>query len=103
MREYNLPPDVNKEAEKAVGGILTFKQAGWLGGGFLLLMGTAIGVSMLTKSVPMSIICGIVAGVWTVPMAFKKKLDQPLLGYFLLKVKHLRKTHRIINTREVKR
>ena len=102
MREYHLPPDVNKEEEKAVGGVLTFKQTAWIALGIILIMGFSILIGSLTNNVPVAIVLSVFFGIWTIPMAFKKKFDQSLLSYFRMKVKHLKKTHRLINQREVR-
>lgn len=95
---YLIPPDTN-EKEKAIGGVLTFFQAGWIAGGAVigLIMGAIAYV--ITQSTPVTIIFaipGILAGL---PFAFYKKYEMPFFTYLRRKKKFNNKPHKLINTK----
>lgn len=99
-RIYNVPADV-REKEKIIGGILTIGQGAWLMGGFVLGLGSFAGVYLLTKIVPLAIIVGFPNACLGVPFAFIKKNGVPLPTYIVRKYKFNKKSHKLINRRNV--
>ena len=95
-RTYEIPPDTS-EKEKAIGGILTFVQFGWLIGGFIIAMFVFLLFYLPTKSY---IIAGIVAvpvALIGVPFAFYKKYEMSFIKYLMVKRKFKSKTKQLLN------
>lgn len=93
---YFIPPDTN-EKEKAIGGLLTFQQAGWIAGGFIIGIGFGALAYLITKSTPVTIIFalpGIIAGL---PFAFLKRYEMSLFTYLRRKKKFNNKEKKLIN------
>lgn len=99
-RIYNVPADV-REKEKIIGGILTMAQGMWLMGGFVLGLGAFAGVYVLTRAVPLALIVGLPNACLGMPFAFIKKNGVPLPTYLFRKYKFNKKSHKLINRREV--
>lgn len=93
---YKVSADVS-EKEKAIGGILTFGQGGWLALGFILIAGLFL---ILTQFLP-----GILALILAVPpgaivgcmFAFYKKEELPLSTYLLYRRNFKKKTKLLVN------
>lgn len=93
---YFIPPDTN-EKEKAIGGLLTFQQAGWIAGGFIIGIACGALAYLITSSTPVTIIFalpGIIAGL---PFAFFKKYEMSLFTYLKRKKRFDRKEKKLIN------
>ena len=88
-RNYEVPPDTS-EKEKAIGGILTFVQFGWLIGGLVIAMIIFLLFYLPTKSY-------IIAGIFSVPFAFYKKYEMSLIKYLMTKKKFDSKTKQLLN------
>lgn len=99
-RVYNVPADV-REKEKIIGGLLTLSQGAWLMGGFILGLGSFAGVYLLTKIVPLAIIAGLPTACTGVPFAFFKKNGVALPTYIVRKYKFNKKSHKLMNKRDV--
>jgi len=97
-RTYDIPPDTS-EKEKAIGGLLTFAQFGWLIGGFVIGLLIFLGIYMLIKNTVIGVICALPFALIGLPFAFSKKYEMPLLTYLNVKRKFKSKTHKLINTR----
>lgn len=95
-RLYKVSADVS-EKEKAIGGIMTFAQGGWLLLGLLL----GVGVFLLLRLViPMflALILGVIPfAVLGGIFAFYKKGGLPFPTYLVYKKKFEKKTPRLIN------
>ena len=99
-RIYNVPADV-REKEKIIGGLLTIGQGAWLMGGFILGLGSFAGVYLLTRMVPLAIIAGLPMCLTGIPFAFFKKNGVPLPTYIVRKYNFNRKSHKLINKRDI--
>ena len=99
-RIYNVPADV-REKEKIIGGLLTIAQGAWLMGGFILGLGSFAGTYMFTGMVPLAIITGLPIACTGIPFAFFKKNGIPLPTNIVRKYKFKRKSHKLINKRDV--
>lgn len=95
-KTYMIPPDTN-EKEKAIGGVLTFGQAGWLAGG--LVIGLALGALAytITKSIPVTVIFALPGIALCLPFAFYKKKNMTLFTYLKRKKKFNQKEKHLIN------
>ena len=96
-RVYRLPDDMN-EKEKAVGGILTFAQTGWIGRGGIVAM--AIFLALAKKiGVVIAIVIGLIPGLAiAIPFAFYKKGGLSFASYLAWRIKFARKDKYLINT-----
>ena len=99
-RVYNVPADV-REKEKIIGGLLTLSQGAWLMGGFILGLGSFAGVYLLTKIVPLAIIAGLPTACTGVPFTWRKKNGVALPTYIVRKYKFNKKSHKLMNKRDV--
>ena len=90
-RNYEIPPDTS-EKEKAIGGILTFGQFGWLIGGVVIALLVFVVIYLITRVEVVSII-------FAIPFAFYKKYEMTLLKYLItkkrfdMKIKNLTNKH----------
>lgn len=98
MRAYQASP-ANNEKEKAVGGIMTFTQLGWI------LAGVVIGFILFYMFYG---IMGFVSIIFAIPFiaigcvfAFKKKGDLTLFEYIRLKREHKGKTKKLFNNKTI--
>ena len=96
-RLYRISADTS-EKEKAVGGILTFGQAGWLDLGLIVFAAVFIGLSRVIPAV----LAGIIAlapglGI-ALPFAFFKKGELTLTQYLKWRFLFQRKNRYMINT-----
>ena len=96
-RLYKVSADTS-EKEKAVGGIMTFGQAGWLVLGFVvdaalfLLMAQVLpGIMALILAIPPGLIGGLL-------FAFYKKEQLPLFTYLMLNYRFKQKNKTLVNT-----
>lgn len=93
---YKVSADIN-EKEKAVGGILTFGQAGWLVLGFLICAGLFLLLANILPPV-LALILGIPPGIaFGCVFAFYKKEGLPLSTYIIYKRSFNRKSKLIVN------
>jgi len=95
-RNYDVPPDTS-EKEKAIGGILTFVQFGWLIGGLVIGLLVFLLFYLPTKSYKVGGIFAVPVALIGVPFAFYKKYEMPLLKYLMVKRKFEAKTKQLIN------
>lgn len=96
MRNYEVPPDTS-EKEKAIGGILTFGQFGWLLGGVVIALIVFTLLYLPTKSEVISIVFAFPFALLGVPFAFYKKYEMPLLKYLITKKKFNVKIKNLVN------
>lgn len=95
-RVYKVAADMS-EKEKAVGGIMTFGQAGWLVLGFMICAGLFL---LLANIIPpmMALIIAIPPGVaFGCIFAFYKKEGLPLSTYLLYKHNFAKKSKLLVN------
>ena len=97
--QYKIPID-SREEEKAIGGIITFKQFGWLAGGFSGTLAIFGGVYSLTESIVLGFILGIWPIIIVIPFAFYKLHDMSLWKYIQVKQMFSLKTSRLLNKKE---
>ena len=96
-RVYRLPDDMN-EKEKAVGGILTFGQTGWIVLGGLIAMVIFLGLAKKIGAV-VALLIGLVPGAAiAIPFAFYKKGGLSFASYLIWRIKFARKDKHLINT-----
>ena len=100
-RSYNIPPDTS-EKEKAIGGVLTFAQFGWLVGGLVIALIVFLIIKVLTNITVLSVICAFPFALTGLPFAFYTKYEMPLLKYLLEKRKFQSKTKQLINKKDIK-
>lgn len=100
-RVYTVPADV-REKERIIGGILTMGQFAWIVGGFLVGLASLSGVYLLTKTFVIATPVGIMFAGTGLPFAFYKKNGVELPVYIKRKIKHSKKTHKLINKRDLK-
>lgn len=96
---YDIPPDTS-EKEKAIGGILTFAQFGWLMGGFVIAILVFLGLNSILGKTP-AIICAIPFLFTGAPFAFYTKYEMSLLKYIIEKNKFKKKNKRLINKKNI--
>lgn len=85
MQRYSLPPTIN-EQEKIIGGVLTVAQAIFLGIAFVCGFGLAQFGFNLSGNIFVAIICGAVAALPGIGLAFLKKHDygdMPISQYLI--------------------
>lgn len=97
-RTYDVPPDTS-EKEKAIGGILTFGQFGWLIGGVVLGLLVYLVVYTITQTAIIGGFFAVPVALTGVPFAFYKKYEMSLLKYLITKKKFESKTKELINKR----
>ena len=100
-RLRDIPPDTN-EKEKAVGGVITFGQLGWLLGGLVLAIFTYIIIYAIVRVQVVAIIFAIPALISGAPFALYKKHDMSLFEYLTLKKKYKKKSKYLINGKDDK-
>lgn len=96
-RVYRVASDMS-EKEKAVGGLLTFDQAGWVVCG--LVVGAAVFVGLANFMPPMLalFISLIPAGGIAIPFAFYNKGGLSLVQYLVWRVRFRKKSKYLVNT-----
>ena len=97
-RTYNLSPDSNGD-EKAIGGILTFKQFFWLLAGFVIGLVLFAIMFLITGNITSSIFAILVGVALMCPFAFIRKYDMTLFTYLKYKGKFKKKNKKLINSR----
>lgn len=98
-RSYNMPSDTG-EAEKAIGGLLTFKQFFWLLAGFILGLIFFAVMFLTTKNLTVSIFFIFLGLGITGPFAFIKKYNMTLFTYLKYKRLFKKKSKKLINMRK---
>lgn len=94
---YKIPID-SREEEKAIGGVLTFKQFGWIAGG------VGVGVLFFTGAYSLfnnSIVAGLLFAIIPIggalPFAFVKLHDMSLITYIKTKKAFENKSSKLFN------
>lgn len=95
-RMYKVSADTS-EKEKAVGGVMTFGQAGWLVLGFLIFSGLFLLLAPVLPAVLSLIISFPPGAVFGCVFAFYKKGDLPLATYLRYKHSFNKKTKVMVN------
>ena len=96
-RVYRLTSDTN-DKEKAVGGILTFGQTGWLVLGLLIFAAVFIGLSRIIPTV-LALFIGLIPGLGVgLPFAFYTKGGLSLSQYLVWRIKFAKKSKHLVNT-----
>lgn len=97
-RQYQVPPST-AEKEKAIGGVLTFAQFGWLMIGVVLCLIIFLIVFLPTQSKVLGIIMGGPFLLVGVPFAFITKFDRSMTLFQYLKYNKAfkNKTKQLIN------
>jgi len=96
-RVYRLTSDTS-EKEKAVGGVLTFGQAGWLVLGLLVFGIVFVGLSRIIPTA-IALIIGLIPGLGIgLPFAFYEKGGLKLSSYLVWRFKFARKSKTMVNT-----
>ena len=96
-RRYRLAADTN-EKEKAVGGVLTFGQAGWIVLGLLIFAALFI---LLAQGLPkvLALVIALIPGcAVALPFAFYEKGGLRLSQYLGWRVKFNKKSKHLVNT-----
>jgi len=95
-RMYKVSADIS-EKEKAVGGIMTFGQAGWLVLGFLICAGLFLLLANILPPV-MALVLGLPPGIaFGCIFAFYKKEGLPLSTYIIYKKTFDKKSKLMVN------
>lgn len=96
-RLYRITADTS-EKEKAVGGMLTFGQAGWLAAGLLLFAIVFVSLSRIIPTVT-ALVIGLIFGLGLGgPFAFYEKGGLRLAQYLIWRVKFAKKSKHMVNT-----
>ena len=95
-RVYPVPPST-AEKEKAIGGILTFAQFGWLILGLIICLIVFAITFLCTQDKVIGIIFGAPFLLVGVPFAFYKKYEMSFYKYLKLNKIFKSKTKRLIN------
>lgn len=96
-RMYKVSADTS-EKEKAVGGIMTFGQAGWLVLGFLIFAGLFLLLANIKMPVVLAVILSLPPGaVFGCVFAFYKKGGLPLATYLLYQHSFKQKSKVMVN------
>lgn len=86
------------EKEKAVGGVLTFGQAGWLVLGMLVFAVVFVALAQVV-SASVALFIGLVPGLGIgIPFAFYEKGGLRLSQYLVWRIKFARKSKTMVNT-----
>jgi len=96
-RRYRLAADTS-EKEKAVGGVLTFGQAGWIILGMLIF--ALVFVSLAQVMAPsIALFIGLIPGLAVaIPFAFYEKGGLRLSQYLMWRIKFAKKSKYMVNT-----
>ena len=98
--KYKIPID-SKEEEKAIGGLITFKQFGWLAGGFCGSLAIFGGVFAITGgSLILTLMVAILPFICSLPFAFVKLHDMSLWQYIKARKYFMSKTPVLLNKKE---
>ena len=93
---YQVPPNT-AEKEKAIGGVLTFAQFGWLIMGLVICLIIFAIVFLMTQDKVIGIIAGAPFLLVGVPFAFYKKYEMSFYKYLKLNKAFKKKTKQLIN------
>ena len=96
-RVYRVASDMS-EKEKAVGGILTFGQAGWVVCGLVVGAAVFVGLSRIMPALLALFIGLISAAAIAIPFAFYNKGGLTLVQYLIWRVRFERKSKHLVNT-----
>lgn len=99
-RSYPIPPDTS-EKEKAIGGILTFAQFGWLVGGFVIALFVFLIVKILLNDTAICVICAFPFALLGTPFAFYTKYEMTYFQYLVTNKKFKGKTKKLTNRKNV--
>lgn len=99
MATYQVPPDT-REKEKVIGGLLNWVQFFWLVAGFAVAMFLIFLFFVITHSVVISLIVGVLGFGVSIPFALVKKMDMPLFTYLRRKQALKKKSKQLINMRK---
>ena len=95
-RSYPIPPDTS-EKEKAIGGVLTFAQFGWLIGGLVIALVVFLIFKVLTNNTVICVICAFPFALLGTPFAFYTKYEMSYFQYLVRNKKFKNKTKKLIN------
>ena len=96
-RIYRISVDT-AEKEKAVGGVLTFTQAGWLVLGLLIFFAVFVGLSRALPTA-LALFIALIPGLGVgLPFAFYEKGGLRLSQYLFWRVKFAKKNKYLVNT-----
>ena len=96
---YKMPSDT-REKEKAIGGILTLAQGGWIGGGVVSgLMGFVITFTTI-ESFPFSVFLFLLGIGFFTPFAFVKVKELSLFEYLRRRIIKSRQNPILLNERK---
>ena len=95
-RTYQVPPSTS-EKEKAIGGVLTFAQFGWLILGLLLCLLVFAIIFLITSNKVVGIVFGAPFLLVGVPFAFYKKYEMSFFSYLKHNHHFKQKTKQLIN------
>lgn len=101
MHQYEMPADTSAK-EKSIGGILTFEQGAFIGGGIIAGFLVFLAISKLLGNFIIGIIFLIPFPIIGAFLAFKQVMDMPIYRYWLLKRKFNSKTKRLVHINEQK-
>lgn len=96
-RVYRIANDM-AEKEKAVGGLLTFGQAGWIAAGLIVGAGVFVGMTKIMPPVLALMIGLIPAAAIGLPFAFYNKGGLTLVQYLIWRFKFQKKSKHLVNT-----
>ena len=96
-RIYRVAADMS-EKEKAVGGILTFGQAGWIVCGLVVGAAVFVGLSRIMPAAIALTIGLIPGGAIAIPFAFYNKGGLTLVQYLMWLFKFQKKSKALVNT-----
>lgn len=96
-RIYRVAADMS-EKEKAVGGILTFGQAGWIVCGLVVGAAVFVGLSRIMPAAIALTIGLIPGGAIAIPFAFYNKGGPTLVQYLMWLFKFQKKSKALVNT-----
>lgn len=98
LKNYDMPPAANED-EKIIGGILSFKQFGWLLGFFALGMLTFTFSYLIFRIKFLAIFLGICAFICGIPFAFIRKYDFSFYKYLKVKKNYNKQTKKFVNNK----
>ncbi len=96
-RVYRLASDTS-DKEKAVGGILTFGQTGWLVLGLLMFAAAFVSLSRIIPAT-LALFIGLILGLGVgLPFAFYTKGGLSLFQYLVWRIRFAKKSKHLVNT-----
>ena len=96
-RVYRLASDIS-EKEKAVGGLFTFGQTGWLILGLVVFAAITVALSRVMPTA-LAFLIGLIPGLGiALPFAFYEKGGLKLSAYLIWRIKFATKSKKLVNT-----